>query len=294
MVIAVASGKGGTGKTTVAVSLALALGDVQFADCDVEEPNAGIFLKPVISEKISVTLLVPEVDEKKCTGCRACAELCAYNALIVIEKRVLVFPQLCHGCGGCTLVCPAKAIAEKPREIGVIERGAAQSIDFMQGILNVGEPMATPIIKGLWKQLDRSKTVILDAPPGTSCPMIETVRGADFCILVTEPTPFGLNDLQLAVETVRELHLPFGIIINSAGIGNADVENYCTRESIKLLMKIPWDRRIAEGYSEGRPAIAVLPDMQWELRMLFYHIRGMITLERYKHENSAKSIRHAG
>jgi len=263
MVIAVASGKGGTGKTTVAVSLALALGDVQFVDCDVEEPNASIFLKPAFSERIPVTLFVPEVDEAKCTGCRACAELCAFNALIVIEKRVLFFPQLCHGCGGCTLVCAARAIAEKSREIGVIERGAAQSIDFMQGTLNIGEPMATPIIKGLWKQVDRAKTVILDAPPGTSCPMIETVRDADFCILVTEPTPFGLHDLQLAVETVRALQLPFGVIINSAGMGNAGVENYCASEGISILMKIPWDRRIAEGYSEGRPAVAVMPDMHW-------------------------------
>jgi MinD superfamily P-loop ATPase len=269
MIIAVASGKGGTGKTTVAVSLALSLDGVQFVDCDVEEPNAAIFLKPVIIEKTPVTMPVPEVDETRCSGCRKCAELCAYNALVVIGTRVLVFPHMCHGCGGCTLICPEKAITEKPREIGMIEKGMAGSMAFMQGILNVGDPMATPIIRQLHNCLDRTKTIILDSPPGTSCPVIETVRDSDYCILVTEPTPFGLHDLQLAVATVRELKVPFGVIINCAGIGDDAVEAWCCEEGIPLLMKIPWDRRIAEGYSRGVPIVAVMPELRQEFRQLY-------------------------
>jgi len=277
MIIAVASGKGGTGKTTVAVSLALSLDGVQFVDCDVEEPNAAIFLRPVIAEKIPVTMPVPEVDESACSGCRKCAELCAYNALVVIGKRVLVFPHMCHGCGGCTLICPEKAIAEKPREIGMIETGHAHSMEFMQGILNVGDPMATPIIRNLRARLDASKIVILDSPPGTSCPVIETVRGSDFCILVTEPTPFGLHDLRLAVDTVRELKVPFGVIINSAGIGDDAVEDYCRAEGIRLMMKIAWDRRIAEGYSRGEPVVRVIPELKEQFRKLYAGIATAVT-----------------
>jgi len=268
MIIAVASGKGGTGKTTVSVSLALSLENVQFVDCDVEEPNATIFLQPEIDEKIPVTMPVPEVDEKKCSGCGKCAELCAYNALVVLGTKVLVFPHMCHGCGGCMRICPEQAITEKPREIGMIEKGTAGRVSFMQGILNVGDPMATPIIKQLREQLDPEKVVILDSPPGTSCPVIETVRESDFCILVTEPTPFGLHDLQLAVETVRELSIPFGVIVNCAGIGDDGVETYCREQSVPLLMKIAWDRRIAEGYSRGEPVVGVRPELKNQFQKL--------------------------
>ncbi len=264
MIIAVASGKGGTGKTSVAVSLALSLPDVQLLDCDVEEPNAAIFLRPEIAETYSVGIPVPEVDEGKCSHCRKCTELCAFNAILDLGKKVLVFPQLCHGCGGCTLVCPEKAITEKENKVGVVERGRGGGIEFVQGILKVGEPMATPIIKKARSLIDKEKTVILDSPPGTSCPMIETVRDADFCILVTEPTPFGLNDLRLAVETVRQLRVPFGVVINCSGIGNDEVKQYCAEEQIPLLLEIPWDRRIAEGYSRGEPIVSVLPGMNAE------------------------------
>jgi len=273
MIIAVASGKGGTGKTTVAVSLALSLDGVQFADCDVEEPNAAIFLRPVIDEKIPVTMLVPEVDETKCSGCGKCAELCAFNALVVLEKKVLIFPHMCHACGGCMRICPEQAITEKPREVGIIEKGMAGGMSFMQGILNVGDPMATPIINRLRKQLDPSKIVILDSPPGTSCPVIETVRESDYCILVTEPTPFGLHDLQLAIATVRELHVPFGVIINCAGIGDDAVETYCREENVPLLMKIPWDRRIAEGYSRGEAVVTVQSDLEQQFKNLYATIK---------------------
>jgi len=255
--IAVASGKGGTGKTTVSINLALSIDNVQYLDCDVEEPNAAIFLKPEISEQLPVEIAVPVIDEDKCDYCRKCAKLCVFNALVVLGEKVLFFPEMCHGCGGCMYICPQKAITEQNRKIGIVERGRAGDVDFIQGLLNVGEPMAPPIIKKERSLIDDSKTVILDSPPGTSCPVIETIRDTDFCILVTEPTPFGLNDLVLAVETVREIKVPFGVIINQDGIGDDEVDTYCNKEGIPILMKIPWDRRIAEAYSKGEPAVKV-------------------------------------
>ncbi len=269
MKIAVASGKGGTGKTTVSVSLALSLGSVQFLDCDVEEPNAALFFKPKIGEELPVGISVPEVNEKLCSHCKKCSELCAFNALVVLGTKVLLFPELCHGCGGCTYICPEKAITEHDRTIGVIQRGAAGPIDFIQGILNVGEPMAPPIIARARAMADPKKTVILDAPPGTSCPVIETVRDVDYCILVTEPTPFGLHDLHLAVETMRQISVPFGVVVNCWGIGNDAVEKYCAREQIDILLKIPWDRAIAEGYSRGEPAVSVVPELKKEFQKLY-------------------------
>jgi len=272
MKISVASGKGGTGKTTVSVSLALSLKNVQYLDCDVEEPNAAIFLKPEINNTLMVEIPVPEINEEKCDYCRKCAQLCAFNALVVLAEKALFFPEMCHGCGGCAYICPQKAITEKKRAIGVVERGPAGDIDFIQGILNVGEPMAPPIIKKERSLIDTSKTVILDAPPGTSCPVIETIRDTDFCILVTEPTPFGLNDLKLAVETVREINVPFGVVINQHGIGDDEVDKYCNREKVPILMRIPWDRRIAVGYSKGVPMVTVLPEFKKEFKNMFVGI----------------------
>lgn len=276
MKIAVASGKGGTGKTTVSINLALSIDNVQYLDCDVEEPNAAIFLKPEISEQIAVEIPVPVIDEDKCDYCRKCAQLCVFNALVVLGEKVLFFPEMCHGCGGCTYICPQKAITEKYRKIGVVERGRAGDIDFIQGLLNVGEPMAPPIIKKERSLLDDSKTVILDSPPGTSCPVIETIRDTDFCILVTEPTPFGLNDLVLAVETVREIKVPFGVIINQDNIGDDEVDKYCNKEGIPILMKIPWDRRIAEAYSKGEPAVQAFPEMKKDFQGVFEKIQNML------------------
>ena len=275
MKIAVASGKGGTGKTTVSVNLALSIDNVQYLDCDVEEPNAAIFLKPEISEQIAVEIPTPVIDEEKCDYCRKCAKLCAFNALVVLGDCTLVFPEMCHGCGGCMYICPQKAITEQNRKIGIVERGRAGDIDFIQGLLNVGEPMAPPIIKKERSLIDDSKTVILDSPPGTSCPVIETIRDTDFCVLVTEPTPFGLNDLVLAVETVREIKVPFGVIINQDGIGDDEVDKYCNKEGIPILMKIPWDRRIAEAYSKGEPAVRAFPEMKKDFQDVFEKIKNI-------------------
>ncbi len=261
MVISIASGKGGTGKTTVAVSLALSLDkSVQLLDCDVEEPNAHIFLKPRIKEKRSVSIPVPKIDESKCNFCGKCAKVCAYNAIAVLKNNVLTFPQLCHGCGGCALLCPKGAITETGREIGVLEAGEAGGLQFVHGRLNIGEAMSPPLIRAVKECIcaeagNPPRISIIDAPPGTSCPVVEAVKGSDFCILVTEPTPFGLNDLILAVEMLKKLNISFGVIINRCDIGGDLVDSYCKKNGIPVLMKIPFEREIAVLYSKGIPFI---------------------------------------
>jgi len=273
MIISIASGKGGTGKTTVAVNLALSLEQkIYFLDCDVEEPNAHIFLRPEINEIEPVSIPTPQVDKSKCNFCGRCAQVCAYNAIAVLKDNVLIFPHLCHGCGSCSLLCPQGAIKEADRNIGVIESGYAGKIEFIQGRLNIGEAMATPVIRKLKKRIRNEHLTIIDVPPGTSCPVIEAVKNSDFCILVTEPTPFGLNDLQLAVETLKKLKIPFGVIINRADIGDKKVEEYCQKEKIKILMKIPFDRKIAEFYSKGMPIIEVIPKYKKEFTKLSKNI----------------------
>ena len=265
MIISVASGKGGTGKTLVATSLALSLKDrdkVQLLDCDVEEPNAHVLLKPVITSSESVYILVPKVDEDKCTYCGKCAQVCVYHAIVVLGEHVLTFPQLCHGCGACSYLCPENAITEEGREGGVVEWGHSDGIEFAHGKLNVGEAMAPPVIRKVKEQAHNNGVVIVDAPPGTSCPVVESIKGSDFCILVTEPTPFGLNDLMLAVETVRELNIPFGVIINRVGVGYGDVEKYCLEENIPIMLTIPLDTEIARLYSKGIALVEGMP--QWK------------------------------
>ena len=277
MVISVASGKGGTGKTTIAINLALSLKNAQYVDCDVEEPNGHIFLKPKIKERLSVGIPVPQVDDSKCTYCGMCAEACEYNAIVVVKERVLVFPELCHGCGGCSYVCPADAIKEVEREIGVIEKGMAGNIEFVHARLNVGEPMAPPLIRKEKNFINDSKTTIIDSPPGTSCPVVESVEGTNFCILVTEPTPFGLNDLKLAVGMVRILDIPFGVVINLSDIGTREVWDYCSQENIPVLMEIPYNRRIAELYSKGIPLTEVLTEYKDKLSKLYDYVSSKIT-----------------
>ena len=264
MIVAVASGKGGTGKTLVATSLAVSLGeDVQLLDCDVEEPNAHIFLRPVFHREETVAVSVPEVDECKCTHCGRCADVCAFNAIAVLPKQVLVFPQLCHGCGACAYLCPEGAIREVDRGIGVLQAGRSGQIEFIHGKLNVGEAMAVPLIRRVKECVDAAKTVIVDVSPGTSCPVVEAVRGSDFCLLVTEPTPFGLNDLALAVETMRKLDIACGVVINRAGAGDEGVEQYCKGEGIPVLLRIPLDADIARLYSRGVTLVDGMP--QWRL-----------------------------
>ena len=265
MKIAIASGKGGTGKTTLAVNLAALLAGsgerVIYADCDVEEPNGHLFLKPDISDTRIVGIPKPEVDMNLCDGCGICGELCNFHAIIVIAEKVLTFPELCHGCGGCKLVCPQNAITEKMCGIGFIETGVTAGIDYLGGKLDIGQPSGVPIIKEIRRSIQNSDGfILLDAPPGTSCPVIETVRDSDYVILVTEPTPFGLNDLKLAVSLVRELGLAYGVVINRADSGDGSVKDYCITQNIDLIGEIPDDRRIAESYSKGMLLINALPE----------------------------------
>ena len=278
MVVSVASGKGGTGKTTVAVNLALSLEEnVQFLDCDVEEPNAHIFLKPKITHARSLSVLVPKVDEKRCTYCGKCARFCSYNAIAIVKEKVLFFPELCHNCGGCTIVCPEKAIKEVKRPKGVIEEGRSGKIRFIKGELNVGEAVSPPLIREVKKAADKDFLTIIDVPPGTSCPVIEAVKESDFCLLVTEPTPFGLNDLILAVEVMRKLKIPFAVVINRSDIGDGKVEEYCEKEKIPILMRIPMDRRIATAYSKGTPIVEEIPEYREKFKELYEKIKQMLS-----------------
>lgn len=272
MRLAIASGKGGTGKTTVAVNLARVLADgglaVQYLDCDVEEPNGHLFLRPRITATEPVGILVPVVDETRCTGCRRCAEVCEYHAIAVLKKP-LVFPELCHGCGGCTLACPEGAIREECRTIGVVEAGQSEGMAFIQGRLNVGEPMAPPLIRAVRTAAAADGIALLDAPPGTSCPVVATVRDADYALLVTEPTPFGLHDLKLAVAMIRQLGVAHGVVINRADGGDRRVRDYCEAERIPVLLELPDDRRLAEAYSRGALAVRVLPEWAGLMRQLW-------------------------
>jgi len=279
MIISVASGKGGTGKTLVATSLALSLKDdhkVAILDCDVEEPNDHILLKPVITGSEPVNIKVPGIDEKRCTYCGKCAKVCVYHAIAVLGEHVLTFPQLCHGCGACSYLCPEKAISEEPRETGVVEWGHSDGLSFVHGVLAVGEAMAPPVIRKVKEHANGSGIIIRDIPPGTSCPVVEAVKGSDFCILVTEPTPFGLNDLALAVETVRELAIPCGVVLNRAGVGDAGVEKYCRKENLPVLLTIPLDTEIARLYSRGIALVDGKPEWRSRFRQLFGSIKEII------------------
>jgi MinD superfamily P-loop ATPase len=266
MILGVASGKGGTGKTTVSVNLARVAGpDVRLLDCDVEEPNDHIFLRgEVLSEEI-VTIPVPEVDESLCDGCGVCGSFCAYHAIVSFGTTPIVFPEMCHGCGGCALVCPRNAIHEVDRRIGVVTVIHSENTVLVQGRLDIGMAMAPPLVRAVKAHVRSESPVILDAPPGTSCPVVATLRGADAVLLVTEPTPFGLHDLSLAVDMVRELGMPFGVVVNRMGIGDDRVHVFCRQERIPILAEIPEDRRIAEAYSKGELIVDALP----EYRMVF-------------------------
>ena len=273
MITSVASGKGGTGKTTVAVNLALSLNNVQLLDCDVEEPNCHIFIKPVFEHKNTVFIPIPCIDQTKCDECGRCQEVCVYNAVAIVNKKVLIFPELCHGCGSCAYFCPNDAIKEENKEIGVVEIGRKGDIQFIHGKLNIGKMMAPPVIREVKKHINKKKTVIIDVPPGTSCPVITAIKDTDFVILVTEPTPFGLNDLSLAVEVVRKLGIPFGVIINRSDLGNKKTDEYCTGENIPVLMRIPFSKKIAGIYSRGDSIIEMLPEYREKFQRLFAKIK---------------------
>lgn len=273
MVITVTSGKGGTGKTLVATSMAQSIDNVQFLDCDVEEPNAHIFLKPEIHQQIPVFTFIPEIDLKKCDFCKKCQEICRYNAIAVLKNKVLVFEQLCHHCGACVWVCPQKAITEKKVQLGIMEKGKSNKIEFLSGKLKVGQPTSPPLIKELKKYINKKKNVILDSSPGVACPVVETLHNSDFVILVTEPTPFGLYDLQLAVEICEQLNLKKGVIINRAGKNEDTTENYCKKKNIPILLKIPFKREIAVGYSKGFSLVEILPQFKNKLKNLLDTIK---------------------
>ena len=276
MIISVASGKGGTGKTLVSTSLALSLKDehkIKLLDCDVEEPNDHILLKPVKTGSEPVNMLVPVIDEEKCTHCGECSRICAYHALAVIPDRVMTFHELCHSCGACSYLCPEKAISEEPRATGLLEWGDANGINFIHGILNIGEAMAPPVIRKVKEHYKDDGVTIKDVPPGTSCPVVESVKGSDFCLLVTEPTPFGLNDLRLAVEMVKILEIPYGVVLNRAGVGDAGVGDYCRKENIPILLTIPLDTEIARLYSRGIPLVEGMPQWKNRFRELFNSIK---------------------
>lgn len=249
MKIAVLSGKGGTGKTTVSASLAASLESSQYVDCDVEEPNGALFLKPEIKQTSTVNVLVPRVEEDKCDGCGACGKACRFNAIAVVKGKVLIFPEVCHHCGACLIACPHDAVTEVEREIGVVETDGEGR--FLQGRLNIGEPITIPVIHKLKEFMRDDVPVILDCSPGASCTVVQTIDGCDYCILVTEPTPFGLHDLKIAVSLVRKLEIPFGVVVNKAMPEDQSVQTYCRQEGIDVLMEIPYMRGIAESYSNG-------------------------------------------
>jgi MinD superfamily P-loop ATPase len=277
MIISVASGKGGTGKTTVATNVALSVGaNVQLLDCDVEQPNAHLFIQPVFEGMETITTPVPEIDRDKCTLCGKCGEICRFKAIVVVAETVLPFEELCHSCGGCMAVCPEGAITEKGRELGVIQRGHCNGIEFIHGKLRVGEAMSPPLIKAVLSFRDPTKLTIVDAPPGTSCPVIETLKPADFVLLVTEPTPFGLYDLKLAVGAAKILDVPCGLVINRSDMGDQTIKAYAAKENLPILMQIPFDQRIAEAYSRGDMIVDVMPAWKPQFRKLFEKIKSQL------------------
>jgi MinD superfamily P-loop ATPase len=273
MIITIASGKGGTGKTTIATNLAAALEEpVQLLDCDVEEPNDHLFLKPEIQRSYEFQLEVPEIDQEKCTFCGKCQEICQFNAIAVLPEMALTFPELCHSCGGCFLVCPEDAVKSRTRTIGVVEVGHRKNIRFVHGRLRVGEAMAPPLIRRVKAEAHPGGLTIIDAPPGTSCPVVTTLWGSDAVLLVTEPTPFGLHDLELAVGAVRELQLPMGLVINRSDLGDRRVHDYAARENIPILLEIPFDREAAKIYAQGGLLVEKLPHWRGLMKTLFTNL----------------------
>ncbi len=282
MQIAVASGKGGTGKTTIATSLALSLSNlarIRFFDCDVEAPNSHIFLKPRFEDISPAVIQIPQIQIDKCTACGRCVEVCEFHALAQVGRNILVFPQLCHGCGSCTWNCPENAIIEVPNQIGTLERGVGrENIEFFRGQLTISEPMATPIIRQLKKMGRPAEGTIdiFDAPPGASCSVVETLHGVDFALLVTEPTPFGLHDLKQMLGILRDLNIPAGLVINRDGIGDDSLVDIIEKQQIPVLLRVPFDRKLAESLAAGRSLVDVMPSYRQVFMRLYQQISKLV------------------
>ncbi len=280
MILAVASGKGGTGKTTVSVNLARMFpSEVQLLDCDVEAPNAHLFLNCSMQHEDTVSIPVPQVNGTLCDGCGECSRFCMFNAIACPGSTALIFAELCHGCGGCAKACPKRAIVEVQKRIGLVQTAQADNIKLVQGRLDVGIALAPPLIRAVKAHLNSGVAAIIDAPPGTSCPVIASIRGVDLVVLVTEPTPFGLHDLRLAVDMVRELRLACGVVINRVGIGDERVHAFCSKEKIPILLEIPDDRRIAEAYSKGSLLVEALPEYRGLFQSLLKKTLNLYTTE---------------
>lgn len=282
MQIAIASGKGGTGKTTIATNLACfwqkqMKKKIVLLDCDVEEPNCHLFLKPTWHSSQKATAKIPSINLEQCTYCGKCSDLCQFGAISCLKDNVLVFPELCHSCGGCTLVCPTKAITEVEKELGEIKIGAQDNLQIAHGHLKIGEPMSPPLIRKVKEQATQEDLIIVDCPPGTSCPVIEALKGSDFVLLITEPTPFGLHDLKLAVEVVRDLKIPFAVGINRSTLGNSALKDYCARENIPIILEIPHERNIAIAYSEGELLLKKFPQYEKNFAPLWSYIQEVIS-----------------
>ena len=282
MNIAVASGKGGTGKTTIATNLSTYLSEhnnnICYLDCDVEEPNGHLFLKPQFHTILPANIPVPSIDETKCNSCGECVRFCEYRALVRLGKMVMVFSELCHGCGGCTLLCSQLAITEVEKQIGVVEAGFSGNIKFVHGRLNIGEAMSPPLIRKVLEQATKESINIIDAPPGTSCPVIASIRNADFVVLVTEPTPFGLNDLGLALDMVRELGVPHGVVINRAETGNSDAQEFCQNRQVGIIAEILEERNVAEAYSRGEMIVKTVPGLHGKFAEIWTNLQKQVRL----------------
>jgi MinD superfamily P-loop ATPase len=280
--ISIASGKGGTGKTLVATSMAVSLASagerqITVADCDVEEPNAYLFFpQRILLERKECLVPVPVINETKCRHCGKCSEVCAYHALAVLPETVLLFPELCHGCGACNLICPEGAVSETSRSVGEIFLARSGDVEIVWGELALGEARTTPLIKAV-KDRAGGKMVIVDCPPGTSCSLVESVRGSDFCLLVTEPTPFGLYDLDIALKVLEKMNIPRAVLVNKSGMGDRKVYEYLEKRNIPLLMEIPLDRKIAEFYSSGEIFAEKMPEWKAEFAGMVREIEEMVS-----------------
>ena len=279
MKIAIASGKGGTGKTTLATNLAFVASqagrNVIYADCDVEEPNGHLFLKPVLTGKQTIHKRIPEVDRQRCDGCGECARFCQFHAIMCLSAQAVVYSELCHACGGCKHVCPRNAIGETLQEIGHLEWGRSGNLRFFQGVLRIGEPQSPPIIRAIKASLPPAALVFLDAPPGTSCPVVETVRDVDLLLLVTEPTPFGLHDLKLALEMAKTLKVRCGAIINRALPGRPEARRLCEQNNLPVLAEIPDTLAIAQAYSQGDLAVETVPQLRDTMLQLLSNLTAL-------------------